>query len=56
MNAVTEAVPLGSAISRGKLSERFFEICYLSAITVSTIGWVSAFGWVTVRFAKWCMA
>ena len=56
MNAVTEAVPLGSAISRGKLSERFFEICYLSAITVSTIGWVSAFGWAAIRLASWVMA
>jgi hypothetical protein len=56
MNVITEAMPLGSATSRGKSSERFFQICYLSAITVSTIGWVSAFGWAAIRLASWVMA
>jgi len=56
MNAVTEAMPVGSAISRGTSSQRFFQICYLSAITVATIGWVSAFGWAAVRLASWLMA
>jgi hypothetical protein len=56
MNAATEAMPVGSAISRGTSSQRFFQICYLSAITVATIGWVSAFGWATVRLASWLMA
>ena len=55
MNVITEAVLLGSAISRGKSSERFFQICYLSAITVSTIGWVSAFGWAAFKLASWVM-
>jgi hypothetical protein len=52
----TEAIPVGSAISRGKSSERFFQICYLTAIAVSTIGWVSAFGWAAVRLASWLLA
>jgi hypothetical protein len=56
MNAVTEVMPVGSAISTGTSSERFFQICYLSAITVATVGWVSAFGWGAVRFASWLMA
>jgi hypothetical protein len=56
MNVIAEAVPLGSAISRGKSSERFFQICYLSAITVATVSWVSAFGWAAVRLASWLMA
>jgi hypothetical protein len=56
MNSLTEVVPVGSTVSRGTISKRFFKICYLTAITVSTIGWVSVFGWATVRLAKWCMA
>jgi hypothetical protein len=56
MNVVTEAMPVGSAISRGTSSERFFQICYLSAITVATIGWVSAFGWAAARLASWVRA
>jgi hypothetical protein len=56
MNSLTEVVPAGSTVSRETISMRFFKICYLTAITVSTIGWVSAFGWVAVSFAKWCMA
>jgi hypothetical protein len=56
MNAVTEAMPVGSAVSRATSSQRFFEICYLTAITVATVGWVSAFGWAAVRVAKWLLA
>jgi hypothetical protein len=56
MNSLTEVVPVGSTVSRGTISNRFFKICYLTAITVSTIGWVSAFGWLTVRVAKWLLA
>jgi hypothetical protein len=56
MNAVTEVIPVGSAISRDTFSERFFQFCYLSAITVATVGWISAFGWAAVRLANWLMA
>ena len=56
MNSLTEVVPAGSTVSRETISKWLFKICYLTAITVSTIGWVSAFGWATVRLAKWCMA
>jgi hypothetical protein len=56
MNTVTEAIPVSSAISRGKSSERFFQIGYLTAIAVATIGWVSAFGWAAVRLASWLLA
>jgi hypothetical protein len=42
MNSLTEVVPAGSTVSRETISKRFFKICYLTAITVSTIGWVSA--------------
>ena len=56
MNNVTEVVPAGSTVSRETMSKRFFKICYLTAITVSTIGWASAFGWAAVRVAKWLIA
>jgi hypothetical protein len=55
MNVVTEAMPVGSAISRSKSSERFFQICYLSAIAVATVGWVSAFGWAAFKLASWAI-
>ena len=56
MNSLTEVVPVDSTVSRGTISNRFFKICYLTAITVSTIGWASAFGWAAVRLASWVMA
>ncbi len=56
MNSLTEVMPAASTVSRGAKLERFFRICYLTAITVSTIGWISAFGWITFRLAKWVMA
>jgi len=55
MNAATEVMPVGSTVSKDTSSQRFFQICYLSAITVATIGWVSAFGWAAVRLASWLM-
>jgi hypothetical protein len=56
MNSLTEVRPVESAISSGTPSQRFFKFCYLSAIGVTTVGWLSAFGWITVRVAKWLMA
>jgi hypothetical protein len=53
MNA--EVMPTISAVSRPTPSQRFFEICYLTAISVATIGWVSAVGWVTVKLATWLL-
>jgi hypothetical protein len=56
MNSLIEVMPVGSAVSRGTSSQRFFQLCYLSAITVATIGWVSAFAWAAVRLASWVLA
>ena len=56
MNNVTELMRAGSAVSRGTILKRLFVIGYLTAIAVATIGWVSAFGWLTVRVAKWLLA
>jgi hypothetical protein len=52
MNNLTQVMP----VSRGTVLKRLFVIGYLSAITVATIGWVSAFGWATVRIASWLLA
>jgi hypothetical protein len=54
MNAVTEVMPAVS-VSKGTASERFFVIGYLTAIGVSTIGWVSAFGWAAFKLTSWLM-
>jgi hypothetical protein len=35
---------------------RLLTVSYLSAITVAMVGWLSAFGWVTVAVAKWLWA
>jgi hypothetical protein len=56
MNAVAEVTPVSSPVSRTTPSQRFFEICYFTAITVATVGWVSAFGWITVRVVEWLLA
>ena len=55
MNVVSEAIPVGSA-SRGTTPKRLFVIGYVAAVGVAMIGWVSAFGWLTVRVAKWLLA
>jgi ABC-type enterochelin transport system permease subunit len=56
VNSVTGAVPLGSTVSRGATLKRLFVIGYLTAVAVAMIGWVSAFGWLTVQVAKWLLA
>jgi hypothetical protein len=35
---------------------RLSTVYYLIAITVAMVGWLSAFGWVTVAVAKWLLA
>jgi hypothetical protein len=54
MNAGTEVTPL--ALSRTRPSQKFLEIGYFIAITVATVGWVSAFGWIAVRVVEWLLA
>jgi hypothetical protein len=56
MNSLTEVVHVSSSISRGTILKRLFVIGYLTAIAGATIGWLSAFGWLTVRIAKWLLA
>ena len=54
MNAGTEVTPL--AVSRTRPSQKFLEIGYFTAITVATVGWVSAFGWAAVKVVEWLIA
>jgi hypothetical protein len=56
MNSLTEAMPLASAVGRGMILKRLFVIGYVATVGVAMIGWVSAFGWLTVRVAKWLLA
>lgn len=56
MNTISEVMPVASTVSRGTILKRLFVIAYVTAVAVATIGWVSAFGWLTVRVAKWLLA
>jgi hypothetical protein len=56
MNSLTEVRHVGSAVSRGTILKRLFVIAYVTAVAVATIGWVSAFGWATLRLASWVLA
>jgi hypothetical protein len=56
MSAVTQVMPVGSTVSRGAILKRLFVIGYVAAIGIATVGWLSAFGWLTVRVAKWLLA
>ena len=55
MNSLTEVIHVGSAVSRGKVLKRLFVLVYVTAVAIAMFGWVSAFGWLTVRVAKWLL-
>ena len=44
------------ALITATFKQRLSTIFYLTAITVSMIGWLSTFGWVTLAVARWLMA
>jgi len=57
MNSQTEIMPTNAAVvSRATMKDRLFKVCYLTATAVAMLGWLSAFGWVTVAVAKWLLA
>jgi hypothetical protein len=57
MNTLLEIMPMEAAVVRkATLRERSFRICYLTATAVAMVGWLSAFGWVTVTVTKWLLA
>jgi len=55
MNGVRQVLPLGSTVGRVLLN-KLLVMGYLTAIIVATIGWVSAFGWMTLKVATWLLA
>jgi hypothetical protein len=42
-----------AVVSTATFKQRLSSICFLTAITVAMVGWLSAFGWVAVAVAKW---
>jgi hypothetical protein len=57
MNSLAEVMAMEAAVVRkATLRERSFRICYLTATAVAMVGWLSAFGWVTVTVTKWLLA
>jgi hypothetical protein len=55
VNGLAEAARADFAVSKRTISQRLFGFCYVIAITVATLGWLSAFGWLTVRVTKWLL-
>jgi hypothetical protein len=56
MNNLSEVMPAQPVFSKGALLQRLFKFCYLTAVIVSMTGWLSAFGWLTVKLVKWLLA
>jgi hypothetical protein len=56
LNDLSQVMRAGSTASRGTLLQRLFRIFYLIAVAVAMFGWLSAFGWLAVRVARWLMA
>jgi hypothetical protein len=44
------------AMSKPTFKQRLSSFCFLTAVTVAMIGWLSAFGWVVVALANWVSA
>ena len=55
MNSLTQLMPVGSTVSRRTILKRLFVIGYVTAIAVAMVGWISAFGWLTLRAATWLL-
>jgi hypothetical protein len=55
MDGLGEVVPAGSAV-RDKIAEQLLKIGFFTTITIATIGWASAFGWIIIRVASWLLA
>jgi hypothetical protein len=49
MNSRTEVMSMEAAAVTSTLRQHLFTICYLAAIAIATVGWLSALGWVAVR-------
>jgi hypothetical protein len=57
MNTLTEIKSMeATVVTRAPVKDRLFRICYVVATAVAMLGWLSAFGWVTIAVAKWLLA
>jgi len=57
MNSLTETMPMEAlSARRATMKDRLFTVCYLTTTAAAMVGWLSAFGWVTVAVAKWLLA
>jgi hypothetical protein len=43
-------------MENGRLRQRLSSICFLTAVTIAMVGWLSAFGWVAIAVANWLSA
>jgi hypothetical protein len=56
MNSRTDVMSMEAAAVTSTLRQRLFTICYLAAIAIATVGWLSALGWAAVEAGKWLLA
>ena len=56
MNSRTDVMSMEAAAGTSTLRQRLFTICYLAAIAIATVGWLSAIGWAAVEAGKWLFA
>ena len=53
MRSSTGTTPIAPvAASKNTLKQRALVACYLTAITIAMLGWLSAFGWAAAEVAK----
>jgi hypothetical protein len=45
-----------AVLTTATFKQRLSSICFLTAITVAMVGWLSAFTWAVVAVAKWLSA
>jgi hypothetical protein len=54
MSSQVEMIPIETAaVRKTTLKQRLSIICYLSAVAVAMIGWLTAIGWAVVSVANW---
>jgi hypothetical protein len=54
MNSHANIMPIeADAVSAATLKQRLSLICYLTAVTVATLGWLAALGWAATALAGW---
>jgi hypothetical protein len=57
MNSHVDVGPVeAAALGKAPLKQRLSMVCYLMAIAVAMLGWLTAFGWAAVEVVKWLTA